>query len=346
MPGHELELRLDAPGADGLAGALTEESERARERVYRKLALKVHSKAWVRIDLDPDAGRRTIEQLLAACRGGQVIAGTGIVYERLDSNESAAADWSYLQTKSAYESFSLWDDYPSYRPSEVAGEHAMNHSFVSASFVDACRRSKLRGVSFLRCQPRGRKPAPAWFAALPDHPLGHGLDHPWFDRRLWLRDVGDDPKKRSSSLDTGQNGFHQRWLRADRVRDVRFVQPLLELFPMSSAHDSTLTGLSFVTVPRYWARVFPDADFAYVPWGEDGPNREGKLMRFRMLAVGRKARRALIAAGLFAEKAFLGVRSVAAPEEGVERLDERYPPVAPMYAAQELAALRSRERAL
>lgn len=346
MSRYELELRLDAPGVEDFGGALTEESERVRARIYRKLKLKVRSNAWVRIDLSTANGMEKVQKLIEECKAGHVTAGTGTVYEHLYEDESTSADWSYLFTKTADDSFSLWDDYPSYKLSDLAADHAFNHTFVSAEFVDICERSNLRGVSFLRCRNRGRKRGPAWFAALPENSLGRGLDHCWFDRRSWIRDVGDDPNKRSSSLDVGQSNFHQCWWRAERAKDARFLQPLLELFPMSRPHDSHLMGLSFVTVPRFWTKAFPDADFAYVPWGEDGLNREGKMMRFRQLMVSRCARRALIDAGLFSEKVFLGVHSVASPEEGVVILDQSNAPVPPMYTADELAALRFQEKSL
>jgi len=305
MSQFHLQLRVDAPGSDGgrLAHALTEASQRVRASFYRRLGLKVHSNAWVTIVLGSDAGRRTVQAILEECRAGNVVAGSATVFERLDEAETAAADWFYVTTKTADRSFSLWDDYPSYAPGTVAGQHVKNHTFVSEEFVQACERSGLRGLSFLRCRSRGRKPARAWFVALPAQGLGHGLDHPWFDRRLWIRDVGDDPTRRSSSLDTGQNGFHQRWLRLDLGPEAGFLVPLLELFPPHGPRESTLSGLTLVTVPRYWARVFPDADFAYVPWGEDGPNREGKPMRFRQLVVSRRAREVLIDAQSLAPKA-------------------------------------------
>jgi len=128
------------------------------------------------------------------------------------------------------------------------------------------------------------------------------------------------------------------------IRDEQFLKPLLELFPASAAHESNLTGPGFVTVPRFWTHAFPEADFAYVPWGEDGPNRNGKMMRFWQLPVSGSARRALIAGRLFSEKVFPPIRSVAVPEEGVALPDERHDPVPPMYTDDELAVLRSRER--
>jgi hypothetical protein len=348
MSQFHLQLRVDAPGRDGdrLARALTEASQRVRASLYRRLGLKVHSNAWVTIALGSDKGHRTVQAILEECRAGNVVAGSATVVERLDEEATAAADWFYVTTKTADRSFSLWDDYPSYAPGSVAGQHVMNHTFVSDEFVQACERSGLRGLSFLRCRSRGRKPARAWFAALPDQGLGHGLDHPWFDRRLWIRDVGDHPARRSSSLDTGQNCFHQRWLRLDLGPEAEFLVPLLELFPPPRPPESTLSGLTLVTVPRYWARVFPDADFAYVPWGEDGPNREGKPMRFRQLVVSRRARQVLIDARLLAPKALLAVRSIVVPEAGIEVLDEHHGPVPAMYTPDELAALRLEERRL
>jgi hypothetical protein len=70
------------------------------------------------------------------------------------------------------------------------------------------------------------------------------------------------------------------------------------------------------------------------------------MLRFRQLVVSRKARRALIDAALFTHKSFLPFRSVAAPEEGVEILDEHRDSIPPMYTPEELTALRSQERKL
>ena len=346
MARFEIDFRLDAPGSGGFADALTEDSERMRARVYRKLRLKVHSNAWARINLSSERGRDTLRKVHEECKSGLVVAGAGTVTELLDEHETAAAHWFLLVTRTADDSFSLWDEYPSYKPGSLPAAHALNHTFVSAAFVAAYERLKLRGLSFLRCRNAGRKAGPGWFVALPDHSLGHGLDHPWFERNLWIRDVGDAPAKRTSSIEVGQNCFHQRWLRSDLVLDDPLLEPVLDLFATQAADESNLSGLRFVTVPRFWTETYPDADFAYVPWGEDGPNREGKMMRFRQLMVSRKARQALIDARLFSGKAFLAVRSVALPENHLEVLDKRYDPVPPMYTAEELVALRSKERSL
>ena len=347
-PHYALDLRIDAPSgaSDPLASALTEESHRVRDQLYRGLGLKAHSAGWITVDPTSTKGQGTVRQLTEACRTGSVVAGSGRLWQRLDIAQSAAADWFHLLTETAADSFSLWDDYPAYKAGTHPKGEALNHTFVSAAFVEACLEAKLTGISFLRCRNKGRKRGPPWYAALPEGSLGHGLDHPWFDRAKWLADVRDHPSKRSTSLDTGQSSFHQRWLRDALGPGEPLLRPLLELFPPAAAQPNTLLGLSFATVPRYWSKAAPAGDFAYVPWGEDGPNREGKLMRFRLLMLSRRARGALIEAGLFGEKAFVPVLSIETPEDGVARLDELHEPIPPMYSAAELAALRLEERAL
>ena len=339
-----LELRLDARAAAGdqTPAALSVPSQRLRADAYRRLGLKARSgAAWVTLDLETLKAWHAVVGLIEECRAGRLEVGAAIAREK----PPAEGDWHVLQTGAAYDSFSLWDDYPGYRAGTHPQGHALNETFVSEAFVAVAKRARLRGVSFLRCRNKGRKAGPSWFAALPAQPLGLGLDHPWFDRQRWLREVAGDAKKRSSPLRCGQWQFHQCWLRDDLGADAPFVGRLLELCPMPRERVP-LQGLEFVTVPRYWAGALPDADFAYLPFGEDGSNREGKVLRFRKLAVSRRARKALIGAGLFAAKAFLPFRSVADPEPGVERLDERHAPIPPMYSPEELAALRAKEARL
>ena len=136
------------------------------------------------------------------------------------------------------------------------------------------------------------------------------------------------------------------FFRPDLVQNMGFMESLLRMFPMSRPNDSTLLGLNFMTVPRFWSGAFPDADFAYTLNGEDGPNREGKIMRHRTLMVSRHARNALIDAGLFTHKSFLAVRSVDAPEQGIEILDQLYPGLVPMYTDKEMAELRAHEKTM
>jgi hypothetical protein len=272
---------------------------------------------------------------------GRLVVGSALAREKPEPE----GDWFQLETKAAYDSFSLRDEYPSFKAGTHPEGHALNETFVSEAFVASVERAELSGISFPRCRHKGRKPGPSWFAAHPVRGLGRGLDQPWFDRQRWIRDVGDDSKKRSSPLHTGQHQFHQCWLRDDLGADVDFEQKLLESCPMPRVR-TPLRGLEFLSIPRYWAQGLPEVDFAYHPFGKDGPNREGKILRFRKLAVSRKARQALIDAQLFTQKSFLPFRSVAMPQNGVEILDGRFEPLPPMYTREELAALRANEKKL
>lgn len=344
MQRYKLELRLDARAAAGdeTPAALSVPSQDLRADVYKRVGLKARSgAAWITLDLEAARGWRLFDKLVAECRAGRVEVGSAIAREK----PPADAEWFELQTGAAYDSFSLWDDYPGYRAGRHPAGHALNATFVSEAFALAARDARLQGVAFLRCRNNGRKAGPAWFLALPEHGLGLGLDHPWFDRRRWTSEVAGDARKRSSPLRSGQSQFHQCWLRDDLGADAAFVGRLLELCPMPRQRVP-LQGLEFVTVPRYWTQALPDADFAYLPFGEDGPNPEGKMLRFRKLAVSRRARQALLDAGLSGTKAFLPFRAVAAPEPGVEVLDGRHEPIAPMFTPAELAALRAQEAKL
>jgi hypothetical protein len=333
---YELTFRVDAPGDD--RQFTSDVSEQYRKRIYGALKLKGFSVAWVSVRL----GTPKWEEVRALLAKERVLVGTAHLAEILDEEDEW--EWSLLSTRQVSGSFSLWDDYPSYKPGSLPkNAHALNHSFVTGEFVTACERAGLRGVEFLECKNSGRKAAPPWYAALPAHGLGRGLDHPWFDRERWVRHVQHDSHKRFSGIDTGQNHFHQFWLRP-QAQGEPLVRQLLDICPMPKAPESGLFGLTFVMAPRYLARVQPKEDFAYVPWGEDGPNREGKMMRFRQLAVRRRARNALIEAGLFKPRDFLRMRTVAKPEPGVVDLDAKYPPPPPMYSAEELGAMRAKPR--
>lgn len=346
MSHFQLTLRVDAAATEaGSAPAmLSKASADLRKQLYRSLGLKPHSVAWVTIAIGTPKGERVI-RALADQRGALgFTVGSAHLAELPDAEEVKRADWYQLLTRSL-DDFSLWDDYPGCKDGTLPKLHALNHSFVSSAFVASCERAKLRGVAFLRCASRGRKKGEPWFVALPDSSLGRGLDHPWFDRARWLRDVGDRPDRRASELHVGQSAFHQCWLREEAAGQEPLPR-VLALCPTPATFSSGISGLQITTIPRFWSGALPAADFAYLPWGEDGPNREGKMMRFRVLAVSALARERLIGDGLFDGKAFLPVRCIETPEAGVLALDRLHDPVPPMYSPAELAALRAQEKRL
>ena len=341
MSSFSLALRVDAGGRETF---LSSASVDTRRKVYAALGLKAYSVAWVRIVPGSAKGNSAIRQLRDWRDAGDLVVGAAILTETFDDRDTEQAAWFYLRTRTV-DDFNLWDPYPHCKPGSLPKVHALNHTFVSSAFVSTVDRRRLTGLSFLRCESRGRKRAAPWFVALPSESLGRGVDHPWFDRTRWLRDVRDRPERRSSAIDVGQYGFHQCWIRKAAEREAPLDQ-ILPLCPAPPAFTTGIEGLQIVTIPRYWSGVVPASDFAYVPWGEDGPNREGKTLRFRMLAVSARARAALLDDGLFDRKAFLPVRVIDTAEPEIEILDRPHARLPPMYPAFELAALRIQEERL
>jgi hypothetical protein len=343
MSCFSLALRVDAGLIDGEHPSfLSSASMEVRKKAYAALGLKIYSVAWVRIVPGSAKGDAVIRRLRDWRDAGDLVVGSAILTETFDDRDAEQARWFYLHTRTV-DDFNLWDPYPRCKTGSLPKVHALNHTFVSSAFASTVDRRRLTGLSFLQCENRGRKHGTPWFVALPDESLGRGLDHPWFDRARWLRDVGDRPERRSSAIDVGQYGFHQWWLR----KAAECEAPLDRILPLGPTPPATsIEGVQLVMMPRYWSEALPASDFAYVPWGEDGPNREGKILRFRMLAVSARARAVLLDDGLFDRKAFLPVRVIDSVEPGIEILDRSHDRLPPMYSASEVAALRSQEARL
>lgn len=335
-------LRVDAPDTPAQKGGmLSPASEVLRKKIYGELKLKARSVAWITMEFGSKKGDAAIAHLIAEREAGRIVVGSAYLTEAIDWSKAGECDWFLLSTRQV-DDFNLWDGYPGCKAGTLPKVNALNHTFVSSAFVETCTKRRLRGISFLQCANRGRKAARPWFTALPDQFFGRGLDHPWFDRSKWLPHAGHRPKARTSAVNIGQSHFHQRFLRADAKHEV--LEAMLRLCPPNPS-GSSIEGFQVVGIPRYWSGAVPDADFAFIPWGEDGPNREGKLLRFRQLMIAKRARAALIDAGLFDQKAFLPVTIVRdAAHEHI--LDRNMPPIPPMYSAAELEILRARERNL
>ncbi len=112
--------------------------------------------------------------------------------------------------------------------------------------------SGLTGLDFLWVRDLGRYQAPQWYAAIAQRPLGHGLDHPWFDRTNPLAraatlggDVSSDGSYGVRHFDNRH--FGDRWTSGDAE-----IDDLLRLFP-----GDTPLGLIMNAVPRYRPLLVP-----------------------------------------------------------------------------------------
>ena len=170
-------------------------------------------------------------------------------------------------------------------------------------------------------------------------------DHPWLDRARWeayLRAHSAETRDQDAPRPPGH--FSGAWVRDDAYRSVPLLAQLLRILPAKS--ETPLTGLTVLPLARYWRKRVPASDFAYVPLGRDGPNRQGKMLRWRRLCASRRARDALLRAGLFRQQDMTPLVLVDAPPLGAPNLDREHPAAPPMYSPAELAALRAQERSL
>lgn len=327
MPAYRLHLRLEP------------------QAFYRTLGLRA-SGAWATLDPLAPKSARALERLELFVRSGAARLAEVRLRESPSAAELEACEWFELGNRffKGDPGFSLWDDYPSCRSAAVPdGIHLFACCVVSAAFRALVRARRLRGLEFLRVKEKSRKPKPAWFVALARAPLGQGVDHPWFDRARWEAYLRAHPAETRDQDPTRPPGhFRGAWVRDAAYRSEPLLARLLRLVPEKS--ETPLAGLTVLPVARYWRERIPAADFAYVPVGRDGPNREGKMLRFRALCASRRARDALLRAGLLRDQDTVPLAVVDAPPAAAPNLDRRHPPALPMYTPAELAALRAEER--
>ncbi len=78
------------------------------------------------------------DKLLEECRAGRAVVGSALAREQMESER----DWFHLETRTADYSFSLWDDYPSFKAGSHSKGYALNHTFVSEAFVALYQRAQ------------------------------------------------------------------------------------------------------------------------------------------------------------------------------------------------------------
>ena len=346
MPACELVLRLDPRDAqpnwlhDPAAPAL-------RKSFYRSLGLR-GTDTWVTIDPLAPKSAGTFDRIEVFVKSGAVALGEARLRESLTAAELEACEWFALENRffKGDPGFSVWDDYPSCRSAAIPdGIHLFADVVCSAAFRAVVEAQRLRGLEFLRVKEKSRKPKLAWHVAVALAPLGQGVDHPWFDRPRWERYLREHAALTHDQDPTRPPGhFRGGWVRDDAYRSDPLLARLLRLLPEKS--EEPLEGLTLLPLARYSRAHLPAADFAYVPLCPDGPNRAGKLFRFRRLCASRRARDALIDTGLLRERDAEPLLIVDAPPAGAPDLDRLHPPVPPTYTDAELAALRAAELAI
>jgi hypothetical protein len=346
VPAYELFLRLDPHDPqpnwlhDPAAPAL-------RKSFYRSLGLR-GTDTWVTIDPLAPKTADTLDRLEVLVKSGAVAPGEVRLRESLTAQELDACEWFGLENRffKGEPGYSVWDDYPACKSAAIPdGIHLFEDVLVSAMFRAVVETQRLGGLEFLRVREKSRKPKLAWHVAVARAPLGQGVDHPWFDRARWERYLREHAARTYDQDPARPPGhFSGGWIRDEAYRAEPLLARLLKLLPEKS--EQPLVGLTILPVARYSRAHLPPADFAYVPLGRDGPNRAGRLFRFRRLCASRRARDALLGAELIRERDAEPLLVVDAPPAGAPDLDRLHAPPPPMYTDPELATLRVAEAAL
>lgn len=335
MPKFTLSFRID-PHPDRMASASHEDEMELEQEIrlplYKEFGLKVYSYAWVSAEEVWPHWQRLLERMQVLEKSRDVIFGSGILDEQNTEEEKALCPWFLLKAPNILEMFSLFDPYPTCKAFQLPpGKHVMERHFVSEIFKRVVEEERLTGLDFLWVRDKGQYRAPQWYAAIAQNPLGHGIDHPWFDRAAYESSIKGPPMYKS-----GMTHFDNRYFQSNWSTGKSELDEILRLFPKDSL------GLTFQSERlQFLKKQVPSSNFAY-HWSDADSRVDGKMIRFRELCMDRKAKEALCRGGVVQEADLVGIRLLDALPAGVSDLDAVECP-SPVFTEKEWPELRKQE---
>lgn len=287
------------------------------KKIYNSLGLKLYSESWAEMELNEQNALNLLEKIkeLEHQRIGHL--GRGLIVEKLTPEETAKCDWFiiYPQHSDAFDDF---EPYPTCKACQCPpNAHILSFNHVSQKFKEVVEKHNLIGLEFLWCKDIGRFQSQQWFRAFPIKPLGHGLDHEWFDRKKYVQHTIDSNspleeafrKLRKNYLKPGyikgETHFDGRYFKQSWSTGSRMFDELISKFPM---HDAM--GLMFHALLRYQRKHLPATDFAYI-WDQPGAS----------LCLNKKSKDILLSNRLINEKDIRGILLYDQIPQGVEDLD-------------------------
>ena len=366
MPRYTLSFRIDPlPGA-GLADATPNPDVSAevtldaqqqeyefRKAFYHSHGLKLYSYAWAEIPLDSPK----LPGLLAALEDlqarGIAMLGSGHLTELPTEQERAQSEWFIVtdDTSADPNGDVPGDGYPTGHAYRFpTGSHVLGQGrFVSERFRAAVEENQLTGLEFLWVNDIGRYRAMQWYVAIPRACMGHGVDHPWYDRAharvlveraLAEREATGVWKPVATVRPEGTWHFYTPALRAGWSIGDPIADRLLSLLPQKEAHTLTIYALR-----RFLRDRVPQTDFAY-HWSMYGarPGPDGTMRVLPNLCLSRRAKDELVRRGLLREKQVECVVLVDRPNgPDTEYLDHQGACPLPVYGGPELDQLRTEQ---
>ncbi len=310
-----------------------------RRKLYHDLGLKLESRAWADINLDSDNLITILNVIKELKHKGVACLGSGILREEMTEDELNNCEWFLINPPklSVGYDFSLWDPYPTCRADKFSPLlHIQEYHCVSEQFKKIVEQKKLTGLEFLWVEDKGKYKARQWYSAIAQEPLGHGIDDVWFDRQKYEEISGKiDPIHNYGMRSFDNEYFKEGWTTGSPQKDE-----LLKMFPKECF------GLNFYTQPRFLRKHLPDTDFAYIWDHVDGPNREGKIMRFRDLCFNKRTKDILIEKKMISMENVSGILLYNRLPKGINDLDKNvgFPP--PVYTSKEFLLLKKEEALL
>jgi len=311
-----------------------------RKELYSGLGLKLFSGAWTSIDLNETNAQRLLEAVEALKAERIGFLGSGMLREE-PSLEDGICEWFELYRSAVAYTGTDFDDrglaYPFCKASNYSPSHNfIRPHFVSEKFKKVVERAELTGLEFLWVRDVGKYKAPQWYAAISNHPLGFGVDHPWYNREGAIQRIGRLPENAFG----GMHSFSGKVFKIDWTTGSQILDSILSHFPKDSA-----LGLRFSSPRRYQRKFLPETDFAY-RWSNPDSFAlydSQVFIRNRFLCCNAKARNILINERVLNEKDFESFVILDAVPKGIVHLDQKYPCPSPFYTTEEIADLRVAE---
>lgn len=156
---------------------------RVRRHIYHMYGLKLFSGAWTEVELN-QATIAKLTDMFATLKAGHVgYIGSAGLREAVRPEAVETLEWFVIGShEQDNKSFRFDAGYPTCKACKYSPlVHIQNDSFVSEKFRNVVISEGLSGLEFLWIKDEGNYAAPQWYAAIAMHPIGHGIDHPWFD---------------------------------------------------------------------------------------------------------------------------------------------------------------------
>lgn len=313
------------------------------KKIFNSYGLKLYSLAWTNTILDIDVANKilNLSNELAQKRIGYI--DKGMLCEKIENTESKEIAWYkvYSDSNDDYKEFALGDFYPKCKAFRYTDKiHIQNNHYVSEEFKACVEKNKLSGLKFFWVMDVGKYKARQWHCAVAEEPIGHGLDHEWFDRDNYVKNsiekdkIKPDPisnnlMRFNSLFRSGIWHFDSKEFKNTWTTGIENYDQLLSKFPKESR------GLRFISIPRFQKKYLPKTDFAYAWSRVDGPNYEGNYVRERDLYINQRAKDVLLQNNLIEERRLVKVIICEEIPDGVADLDNNAKCPPPVYTNEE-----------